>query len=555
MRELEHQQKEYTKENTPPIQKKPIPAKRTNAPRKKDKNELETVVKQLMSQIELLEKRQEQLINNSKHNRTDLTHQTPDETIAYRPLDMNNRREKHQKICWRCGQPGHIAIGCKVRLDNSRKFDRAMIYQLVTNENQPTPTTYNKEERICGPANEVSTSINGIDTKALLDTGSSVSTIITAKDLASKVDTTSTKKIIREEQLRDPVIRTWINYLSHGQRPRKEDIPSSPAHNQLFNNFDKLVIQNGILYRRTTQDTGIEGDDRPSEESDTVDPVLEPDEVSETDHQVADTTLSDDTEEPGQDTTVDETVENVPQSDIEAPWIEPRRSVRARTSTATTKYKDFIVSKKSQPQPDWKSRADYLKDIASSGAFKGMEDQILTHMKVHIPEKSFSCDKCHKKFTFSHHLQQHIRVHTGERPYKCEVCEKAFISSSNLKRHLDTHGQKVVKMDDDNMYITEKERDYKCQVCDKEFVRKYGPQVHMETHEEDEDSEYESSDEDVDLLEEEVDMEEEDIDIKEENIVRIENGMDLKQEKINMKEDKLDVTERVVGVKEEQNYD
>ncbi|CAC5417442.1 HARBI1 [Mytilus coruscus] len=177
MRELEHQQKEYTKENTPPIQKKPIPAKRTNAPRKKDKNELETVVKQLMSQIELLEKRQEQLINNSKHNRTDLTPQTADETIAYRPLNMNKRREKHQKICWRCGQPGHIAIGCKVRLDNSRKFDRAMIYQLVTNENQPTPTTYNKEERICGPANEVPISINGIDTKALLDTGSSVSTI------------------------------------------------------------------------------------------------------------------------------------------------------------------------------------------------------------------------------------------------------------------------------------------------------------------------------------------------------------------------------------------
>ncbi|XP_071142173.1 uncharacterized protein [Mytilus edulis] len=177
MRELEHQQKEYTKENTPQIQKKPIPAKRANTPRKKDKNELETVVKQLMSQIELLEKRQEQLINNSKHNRTDLIHQIPDETIAYRPLDMNKRREKHQKTCWRCGQLGPIAIGCKVRLDNSRKFDRAMNYQLVTNYYQPAPTTYNKEDRLCGPANEVSISINGIDTKALLDTGSSVSTI------------------------------------------------------------------------------------------------------------------------------------------------------------------------------------------------------------------------------------------------------------------------------------------------------------------------------------------------------------------------------------------
>ncbi|CAG2241345.1 unnamed protein product [Mytilus edulis] len=95
------------------------------------------------------------------------------------------------------------------------------------------------------------------------------------------------------------------------------------------------------------QDIGIEGDDLPSEESDTVDPVLEPDEVSETDQQVADTTLSDDIEEPGQDITVDETVDNVPQPDIEAPWIEPRRSVSAQNITATTKYKDFIVSEES----------------------------------------------------------------------------------------------------------------------------------------------------------------------------------------------------------------
>ncbi|CAG2230173.1 unnamed protein product [Mytilus edulis] len=135
------------------------------------------------------------------------------------------------------------------------------------------------------------------------------------------------------------------------------------------------------------QDIGIEGDDLPSEESDTVDPVLEPDEVLETDQQVADTTLSDDTEEPGQDTTVDETVDNVPQPDIEAPWIEPRRSVRARTSTATTKYKDFIISKKSQPQPDWKSRADYLKDLVSSDTFKGMEDQILARLLKVATEK------------------------------------------------------------------------------------------------------------------------------------------------------------------------
>ncbi|CAG2241351.1 unnamed protein product [Mytilus edulis] len=267
MRELEHQQKEYTKENTPPVEKKPTPAKRANVPRKKDKNELETVVKQLMSQVELLEKRQEQLINNKR---------IKDST--------NISTESVKAIC--------------------SSIQRQPYVECLA---------------------------------------------VTTDDLASKVDTT--KKHIRER----------------ATNPDEDDDDQEHVAEQ--------------------QDTGIEGDDLPSEEIDTVDPVLEPDEVSETDQQVADTTLSDDTEEPGQDTTVDETVDNVPQPDIEAPWIEPRRSVRARTSTATTKYKDFIVSKKSQPQPDWKSRADYLKDIASSGTFKGMEDQILAGLLKIATEK------------------------------------------------------------------------------------------------------------------------------------------------------------------------
>ncbi|CAG2214713.1 unnamed protein product [Mytilus edulis] len=410
MRELEHQQKEYTKENTPLIQKKPIPAKRANAPRKKDKNELETVVKQLMSQIELLEKRQEQLINNSKHNRTDLIHQTPDETIAYRPLDMNKRKEKHQKTCWRCGQLGHIAIGCKVRLDNSRKFDRVMNYQLVTNDYQSTPTTYNKEERLCGPANEVSISINGIDTKALLDTGSSVSTIISIDEDEEKEKprpTPAPRLRPRKNRETDPQPTPSLHdstltssdeesdddYLVYVvTEPDVEDL-SAPhsAIDELETQDDDDTVQDedddDQEHVAEQQDTGIEGDDLPSEESDTVDPVLKYDEVSETDHQEDDISLSDDAEEPGQDTTVGEIVDNVPQPDIEAPWIEPRRSVRARTSTATTKYKDFIVSKKSQPQPDWKSRADYLKDIASSGTFKGMEDQILAGLLKIATEK------------------------------------------------------------------------------------------------------------------------------------------------------------------------
>ncbi|CAG2236593.1 unnamed protein product [Mytilus edulis] len=331
MRELEHQQKEYTKENTPPVEKKPTPAKRANVPRKKDKNELETVVKQLMSQIELLEKRQEQLINNSKHNRTDLIHQTPDETIAYRPLDMNKRKEKHQKT---------FSIDEDEEKEKPRPTPAPRLRPRKNRETDPQPT----------PSLHDST--------------------LTSSDEESDDD--------------------YLVYVV--TEPDVEDL-SAPhsAIDELETQDDDDTVQDedddDQEHVAEQQDTGIEGDDLPSEESDTVDPVLEPDEVSETDQQVADTTLSDDTEEPGQDATVDETVENVPQPDIEAPWIEPRRSVRARTSTATTKYKDFIVSKKSQPQPDWKSRADYLKDIASSGTFKGMEDQILAGLLKIATEK------------------------------------------------------------------------------------------------------------------------------------------------------------------------
>ena len=37
-------------------------------------------------------------------------------------------------------------------------------------------------------------------------------------------------------------------------KPRKKDVPSSPFHNTLYNNFDKLKIRSGVLYRTTTTD-------------------------------------------------------------------------------------------------------------------------------------------------------------------------------------------------------------------------------------------------------------------------------------------------------------
>ncbi|CAG2214714.1 unnamed protein product [Mytilus edulis] len=215
---------------------------------------------------------------------------------------------------------------------------------------------------------------------------------VTTNDLASKVDTASTKKIdIREEQLlsidEDNEKEKPKPAPAPRLRPREnretDSQPTPSRHDSTLTSSDEESDDDYLVYVVTEpdvedlsaphsaideletqddddtvqdeddddqehvaeqQDTGIEGDDLPSEEGDTVDPVLEHDIVSETDHQEADISLSDDTAEPGQDTTVGEIVDNVPQPDIDAPWIEPRRSVRARTSTATTKYKDLIVS-------------------------------------------------------------------------------------------------------------------------------------------------------------------------------------------------------------------
>ncbi|CAC5373316.1 unnamed protein product [Mytilus coruscus] len=51
-----------------------------------------------------------------------------------------------------------------------------------------------------------------------------------------------------------------------------------------------------------------------------------------------------------------------------------RRSTRMKTSTATTKYKDFVA--KSAQKTDWMIRAEYLKSAASSGIFSNYGDDV-----------------------------------------------------------------------------------------------------------------------------------------------------------------------------------
>ena len=86
---------------------------------------------------------------------------------------------KHDEpVCYKCGQHGHIAIGCRVITHHKRRHtkesrERGYVHQQCT----PSSKTYNKKSSLIGECNEVSIKVFNIATTALLDTGSTVSTI------------------------------------------------------------------------------------------------------------------------------------------------------------------------------------------------------------------------------------------------------------------------------------------------------------------------------------------------------------------------------------------
>ncbi|XP_076083902.1 uncharacterized protein LOC143054750 [Mytilus galloprovincialis] len=91
-------------------------------------------------------------------------------------IPFDNRKKPF--VCYRCGNEGHIAIGCRVILDHSRK---AYNFQQIGAEDR-TYASYQQQASkespgLLGSPNEVSVKINDITTSALLDTESTVSTV------------------------------------------------------------------------------------------------------------------------------------------------------------------------------------------------------------------------------------------------------------------------------------------------------------------------------------------------------------------------------------------
>ncbi|CAG2194014.1 unnamed protein product [Mytilus edulis] len=153
---------------------------------------------------------------------------------------------------------------------------------------------------------------------------------------------------IRDEQMNDSTIRYWIDKVSR-EGNADDDQDRTEEHSEL------------------EEDASLREESGGSEHETSLDDQVY-DLATDALHDVTD----DDSKE---DENIDDDGEDV--DDISTPEPQQRRSTRTKTSTATTKYKDFVVPPVSKSaQPEWMVRADYLRTAASSGMFINMADDV-----------------------------------------------------------------------------------------------------------------------------------------------------------------------------------
>ena len=158
----------------------------------KAQHQSDKVIKDLMREIDGLRSqvRQMEAVHSSASEHVDVQHvsqqshfdpythvQLHDEGIV--DYDEQGYDYDYQEpVCYRCGQPGHIALGCRVRLDHSR---RSHVMSHFTQWSQGRLSK--RQGRSCavtgvvGDSNEATIELCGVECRALLDTGSTVSTI------------------------------------------------------------------------------------------------------------------------------------------------------------------------------------------------------------------------------------------------------------------------------------------------------------------------------------------------------------------------------------------
>jgi len=96
------------------------------------------------------------------------------------------RKKKSTIICYRCGEPGHIAIGCRRNITHIRNpqkiWERADAgrHRAINHQQRfcgQSAGIYADTVDLIGTSNEAAIIAEGVETEALLDTGSSVSTV------------------------------------------------------------------------------------------------------------------------------------------------------------------------------------------------------------------------------------------------------------------------------------------------------------------------------------------------------------------------------------------
>ncbi|KAK3754002.1 hypothetical protein QZH41_009258 [Actinostola sp. cb2023] len=126
------------------------------------------------------------------------------------------------------------------------------------------------------------------------------------------------------------------------------------------------------------------------------------------------------------------------------------------------------------------------------------------HKAVHVEERNFACDICHKTYTSLANCRAHKRsVHAVVKKHVCDECGKAFARKDKLKRHQLIHipypnrpvfpcpfrshtGCTSTFYREDklkrHLFTHSKEKPYKCDQCDKGFARRDNLNDHMKTH-------------------------------------------------------------------------